>query len=181
MASENGAGQDERRKPKKVKRRKLRYFFLNGKLHKSLHINRSSDTITAWCYPDHCRVAYTYSDVLRRKETAFTTIQVAKMLNRSRLTVERAILRGDIEEPQSTYGLTEVQKKFQYLWCEKDIIDAHAYFQTVHRGRPRKDGLVTPVRMPSPRELRALIRQEEIMYVKRGDEFVPTFAADDML
>ena len=66
------------------------------------------------------------------------------MLNRSRDSLERAILDGNIEEPQFTYGLNEHKRKFQYLWSEKDILGAHAYFSTVHTGRPRKDGVITP-------------------------------------
>lgn len=162
------------------KYRKLRYFYLNGLLHKSLHINRGADQITTWCYPLHKRVAYTYSDVKKRKETAFTTVEVCKMLNRSRDRLERAILDGNIEEPQFTYGLNEHKRKFQYLWSEKDILGAHAYFSTVHRGRPRKDGVITPAKLPTARELRAMIRQDEILYIKDEDgEFKPVWKAPD--
>jgi hypothetical protein len=132
--------------------RPLNYFYLNKKLHKKLHINRGADAITAWCYPDHRRVAYTYSDVKRNMEKAFTTTQVSKMLNRKSQTIDYAILRGDIEAPQFTYGIDEHKRKHKYMWHEDDIMAAHAYFSTVHKGPPRKDGLITPVRLPSARE-----------------------------
>lgn len=175
MASEAGAGKNERRKS-----RKLTYFYLNGNLHRSLHINRGTDTITTWCYPEHRRVAYTYSDVLRRREFAFTTSEVGKMLSRGRTTIEGAIIRGDIEAPQYTYGLNENKKKFKYMWSEKDILGLHAFLSTQHRGRPRKDGLITPQRLPSAREVRAMCRQQEIVYVKRDGQFIPTFNAENM-
>ena len=173
MADEEGTGT-----PKRKKSRRLNYFYLNGLLHKKLHINRASDIITTWCYPEHRRVAYTYSQVRRTYRPAFTTIEVGKMLNRNRVSIELAIMAGNIPRPQHTYGLGNQDKIFKYMWSEDDVLAAHAYFQTVHRGRPRKDGLVTPQKMPTARELRALMRDEEVLYVKRGDTYLPTFRAD---
>lgn len=167
---------------------KLNYFYLDvpvdnklvPMLHKSLHINRGADQITTWCYPLHKRVAYTYSDTKKRREYAFTTQEVGKMLNRSRLTLEYAILDGNIEAPQYTYGLNEHKRKFKYMWHESNILDAHAYLSTVHRGRPRKDGMVTPAALPTVRELRAMIRQEQVLYVQNDNgEFVPVWKAPD--
>lgn len=163
------------------KSRKLNYFFLNGNLHKSLHINRSADVITAWSYPDNKRIGYTYSDVRRRMQTAFTTTEVAKLVNRSKLVIELAILAGSIEEPQYTYGLNEHKKKYKYMWREEDIMALHAYLSTVHRGRPRKDGLITTVNLPSARELRAMVRQQPIMgYLDAEGNFRPTWLSDDL-
>ena len=175
MVDKAGSGTNGRRRS-----RKLNYFYLNDNLHKSLHINRGADTITTWCYPLHKRVAYTYSEVKKHKQPAYTTKEVGEMLNRSRLTLEHAILNGDIEPPQHTYGLNEHKRKFKYMWSEKDILEAHAYLSTVHRGRPRNDGLVTPAHLPTIRELRAMIRQEQILYVRGEDgEFRPVWRAQD--
>lgn len=173
MANKDGTSKGSR------KSRRLNYFYLNGKLHKRLQVNRGEDTIVAWCYPDHCRVAYTYSDVLRFKENAFTMVEVGTLINRSRVSIENAIIRGDIEAPQFTYGLNERKNKFKYMFSEKDVLAAHAYFSSVHQGRPRKDGLVTVNNMPSAREVRAMMRDEEILYVRQGDKFVPTWRAEN--
>lgn len=170
---------DRKRSTSRNKSRPLRYFYLNGKLHKKLHINRGADTIWTWCYPDERRVAYTYSDVLRNKRPAFSTREVCKMLMRGRISLEEAMSRGDIPKPQRTYTLNEERKPYQFFWSEEDVLAAHAYFTTVHRGRPRKDGLVTPQRLPTARELRAMMRNEEVLYVKRGDQLVPTWRAED--
>lgn len=169
--------------------RPLNYFFLDGYLdddgsvvpllHKKLHINRGKDTITTWCYPLHKRVAYTYTHVKREMAPAFTTVEAATMLNRRRITLERAILNGDIESPQFTYGLDENKNKFKYMWHEKNILEMHAFLSTQHYGRPRKDGLITPQKLPTTRELRAIIRQSDILYVKVGDEFKPVWQAED--
>ena len=158
----------------------LKYFYLNGLLHRKLHINRGADKITTWCYPLEKRVAYTYSDVRARKEPAFTTKEVGLMINRSRGTIEMAIIKGHIEAPQFVYGLSEHKKKYKYMWSEKNVLELHAYLSTVHWGRPRKDGVVTPAPMPTARELRAIMRQEQILYIVNDEgEFVPVWKAPD--
>jgi len=183
MASEEGTAKNVRKKSKP-----LNYFYLDGQmdakgplmplLHKKLYINRSADTIATWCYPLHKRVVYTYSDVRRNKAPAFSTKQVCQMLGISRVTLERAIIDGNIEPPQKTYGLNERKNGYAYYFSERDVLAAHAFFMTVHQGRPRKDGRITPRQMPSARELRAIMRDEEILYVKEGDKFVPTWKAE---
>lgn len=172
MVNAQGASAPSTRNP-------LRYFFLNDLLHKKLQINRGQDTIITWCYPLRKRVAYTYTDVKKNMAPAFTTVEAATMLNRRREALERAIMRGDIEEPQFTYGLDENMNKFKYMWKESNILEAHAFLSTQHVGRPRKDGLITPKRLPTVRELRAMIRQKEILYIKVGEEFRPVWEAED--
>jgi len=169
---------DKARSNKTARKRsnKLNYFYLNDLLHKRLHINRGADVITTWCYPLHKRVVYTYSDVKINKQPAFTTKEVCEMVNRGRLTLENAIHNGNIEAPQYTYGLDENKNKFKYMWSEKNIMELHAYLSSVHRGRPRKDGMVTPQKLPTARELRAMIRQETVFYVRdESGEFRPTW------
>lgn len=156
------------------------YFYLNGQLHKKLLINRSQDTITTWCYPLGKRVAYTYSDVRRRKRPAFKTKEVSKMLNRSVDSIEDAIINGDIPRPQRSYGLDEHRRGHAFYWSEEDVLAAHDYYSTVHRGRPRKDGLIRPQAMPSRRELMAIMRNEDILYIKTEDgDFRPVWQAKE--
>jgi hypothetical protein len=164
---------------KKPKRKPLNYFFYRGDLHKKVHIHRPNDIIVAW----NCRTGtterYVYSDVRRNGEQAFTTRQVCNFLNRGRLALERAILRGDIRQPQKG-KVTTNEKGVYYYWSEDDIFDAWEYFCTVHYGRPRKDGRVTPKFLPTASELRAMIRQGTVFYVKVGDEYVPTWGAEKL-
>jgi hypothetical protein len=50
----------------------------------------------------------------------------------------------------------------------------------LHVGRPRKDGEKANNSIPSPRELRALLDEEAILYVKQGDKYVPSFKAKEI-
>lgn len=165
---------------KGAKRPALRYFFINDELHKKLTINRGQDLLTAWNYARGKKVSYTYSDVVKRYERAWSTKEVSEMLNRIPVVLEKAFKNGMIERPQFTYGIDENRRLYQYMWSEKDIFAALAYFATLHQGRPRKDGGVTPKHLPTPRELRAMIHDEEFLYVKQGDTFVPTWRAKNI-
>lgn len=163
----------------KKKPKPLLYFFYNGELHKRIHVNRGADLITAWNYPKGKMCKHILSDVRKNGQTAFTTKQVCAMLGRSPKTVKLAISDGHIHEPQYSYGLDEKRNKFAFFWSEKDIMELHEKFMNTHIGRPRKDGMVTTGKLPTASELRAMIRQNTILYVKNDSgEFVPTWQAE---
>ena len=50
-------------------RKKLLYFFLNGKIHKVIRASKAKDELVAWCYPDKKRVMYSYSQVKKNMDT----------------------------------------------------------------------------------------------------------------
>jgi hypothetical protein len=165
---------------KRKRGKSLKFFYLNGDLHMRLHVDRGSDVLTAWNFTQHKRVGYSYFYVRQRAEKAYRTPEVAAMLNRGPQTLELAILRGDIRAPQKNYSI-RTGKTWGYFWSDEDIMDARDYLATVHRGRPRKDGLISPQALPTKRELRAMLQQEVILYAKTDDgEFVPSWKARDI-
>lgn len=172
---------DSRRKTsQRTKRTSVTYFYLNDDLHRKLQSNQGRDLLVAWNYPRGKRVTYHYTDWLKRYQPAFTTKQVGQLLNRSRDTINNALESGAIERPQMTYGLDENQNPYKLMWSEKDIMGLHEYLAGIHYGRPRKDGFINPKSLPTPRELRAMIRNEEILYARQGDSFVPRWRAKEI-
>jgi len=172
MANQNGTGKRKRYRP-------LRYFFLNGELHKSLRINRPGDLIEAWAYTSARRVSYVYTDVKKNMQKAFTTPQVAAMLSRNRITIDRALDAGDIPRPQFSYVLEDPDRKpVRYYWREEDIMGLHAVLADRPAGRIARDGSYTRQDLLSARELRAMIRNNVILYVKTDEGFVPTWQAE---
>jgi hypothetical protein len=88
--------------------------------------------------------------------------------------------KGKIQKPQRSYSLDGEFTPYMYLWHESNIVEAHEALANTHRGRPRKDGMVVPQAMPSLREVKAMIRDEHVMYIKSDDgEFVPVFRTGD--
>jgi hypothetical protein len=178
MAMENGTKPRHRRKRRKAR---LRYFYLNGDLHKVLSVNRPEDFVICWNFPKGKRVGYVWSDVRKNHGKAFKMKQVSAMIGRHRVNIERDILAGHIKAPQRTYTLDEKRRPLFYMFSEENMFDLHDYLLTVHIGRPRKDGKIRPRQsLPSKAELRAMMRHDLVTYVKtEGGEFVPVWKEQD--
>lgn len=158
----------------------LRYFFINQDLHKVLRVVRPQDFMEAWNFREGKRTGYIWSDVRKRMENAFTMQQVGQMVGRTRVQIENYILEGKIKTPQRIYTLDERKKPGKYLFSETDVLALHDYLLTVHIGRPRKDGKITPGKMPTRAELRAMLKHNIITYVKTDDnEFKPIWKEID--
>lgn len=155
---------------------KILYFYLDGKLFKALHKNRAEDLLIVWDYEQSKRVAYSLTQVLSRKSTAYTVSQAAKLMGRSVDTIKRHWRAGEIRKPYQAYSLDGQKKPNKYFFSEDDIREMHEFFKTVHRGRPRKDGLTTSSKIPSSAELEALMRNEKVLYAKNEEgEYVPVW------
>lgn len=158
----------------------LRYFYINGELHRVIRVIRPADLVEAWNYPQGKRAGYVWSDVRKKMERAFTLMQVSKMIGRNRVQIELYILEGKIKAPQRAYSLDGEKKPGKYLFSESDVLDLHDYLLTVHRGRPRADGRITPGPMPTKAELRAMMKHDMVTYIKTDDnQFRPIWKEVD--
>jgi MerR HTH family regulatory protein len=164
---------------KKAQRRVL-YFYLNDSLHRTLHVNRTDDTIIAFNFVEGKRVAYNYSDVQKNKKHAYSISEAAKLINRHVDTIKRHLRAGDIRKPQQAYALDDKNRLSRYYFNENDIRELREFFKTVHIGRPRNDGEITASNIPSRVELEAMLRNETVLYVKNNEgEFVPVWKAPE--
>ena len=164
------------RKTRRDAATRLRYFYLNGKLHKVLRRSRAEDLIVAWDYQLGKRVAYSLTDVNKNKQYAYSIKEVCKLLGKHEDTIKLHLYKGELRFPQRIYSLNGNKTPGKYFWSQDDIREVHDFFKTLHRGRPRLDGKITPAEMPSRAELEAMMKQENILYVKNSDgEFVPVW------
>jgi len=159
------------RKPTK----KLRYFYTDGKLHKVIHVNRAADVATTFCYPDGEYRQYPWAWLKKNYERAYGMQDVANLVQRHRRWIQRKMLDGDIRKPQKAYSLKNPDR-YTYYFSENDILEVQDYFANQHIGFKRKDGLITPAPTPSKYDLKAMMNDGAIMYVKgEGDTFVPVW------
>jgi hypothetical protein len=155
---------------------KLRHFYINDELHKVLRQSRAEDVLVAWNYKLGKRVAYVLSDVNKNMQNAYPISQVVKIIGKHEDTIKRHLYLGNLKFPQQVYSLNGNKTPGKYYWSEDDIRNMHDFFKTVHRGRPRNDGTITPGNMPSRAEIEAMMRQENILYIKNDDgTFVPVW------
>ena len=158
------------RKNRQRSRKKLQYFFLNGKVHKVIRSIRAKDELIAWCYPDGKRVLYSYNLVEKNMENAYSVKDAAALLNRHKVTVEEYILAGKIKEPQKVYPISNPDSTwFKFMLSESDILDIHQFI--LDQGYLRD--------LPSRTELKALLKHNMILYTKTVDgSFVPVWKAE---
>ncbi len=158
------------RKDRSRTRKKLFYFFLNGKIHKVLKSSRAKDEVIAWCYPDKKRVMYAYFQIEKNMEKAYSIIEAGKILNRHRVTIEEYILQGKIKRPQKVYPISNPDSTWsRYMLSESDILDIHQFI--LDAGHIRD--------LPSRSELQALLKHNLILYTKTEEgKFVPVWKAE---
>ena len=151
-------------------RKKFVYFFLNGKVHKVLRLSRAKDEVVAWSYVDKKRVMYSYAQVDKNMERAYTVLEAGKLLGRHRVTIEEYILQGKIKQPQKVYPISNPDSTwFKFMLSESDILDIHQFI--LDQGYLRD--------LPSRTELKALLKHNMILYTKTVDgSFVPVWKAE---
>jgi len=157
------------RKKRKSSTKKFLYFFLNNKIHRVLSSSRSKDEMIAWSYLDRKRVLYSHSQVLKNMEKAYSTTQVADLLNKHKVTIEDYILEGKIKMPQRVYPIGKPDSKwYKFMYSESDIMDIHEFI--LEAGYSKN--------VPSKAELRALLKHSFILYTKTETGFIPVWKAE---
>lgn len=168
------------KRERKNKREHIKYFFLNGDHHKVLRISRAEDLVMAWNYNNAKRVTYPWSITKKNMQKAFSIKEVCKIFQRDRLVIHDYIQQEKIKRPAQCYTIDSRRIPSKFLFSEDDMRELHSYLLTVHRGRPRNDGLITPSKLISRAELEAIMREERILYAKDGSgEYVPVWKQPD--
>jgi hypothetical protein len=159
------------RKNGRSTRKKFVYFFINGQIHKVLRSSRSKDELVAWNYLEKKRVLYSYSQVEKNMQNAYTLTQVAKILCKHRVTIQDYILDGKIRSPQKVYPISNPDHEnwSKYMFSESDILDLHQFI--LDAGHSSE--------IPSKPELLAILKNNLILYTKTEDgKFVPVWKAE---
>lgn len=136
-------------------KKRWKYFYLDGKLHKLYAINRGKDEAIAWSYPDRKKMIYSWTAVKKYGHSGYRSWEVAQILNRHRLSINRYMMNGQIPIPQSTYRIPDGTETGIYIWSRDDILKALEYISTIHKGWPRNDGFINAPNIPSRDEVRA--------------------------
>jgi len=124
----------------------------------------------AWSYLDKKRIWYSYAQVDKHMERAYSVIEAGKLLGRHRVTIEEYILQGKIKQPQKVYPISNPESVWsKYMLSESDILDIHQFI--IDAGHIRD--------LPSRSELQALLKHNLILYTKTNDgKFVPVWKAE---
>jgi hypothetical protein len=160
-------------------KKKFLYFYINGKLHKMIKVVRSRDEALAWCYSEHQRRMYLWSDIKKRASRGFKAGEAAKIFNKSSRMIHYYIEYGLIDPPERTYSLT-TGRPGMYIFSEEDMEKLRDINTIYTRGFTNKDGVFETRKGLSQQELYAKIKYDMTLYTKNKDgEFIPLYAAED--
>jgi len=155
-------------------------FFLNDELVKVLHSNRANNIVVVYNYIQNKDQTLLLSDFKKHRKRAYSVISTLEIFRRSRMQLERQIKSGTIPIPTgATVGGKRLWQKMSY-YSEDDLFKIRDGLASIHAGRPRRDGRVTPRKgIPTERELRSLIGEGIMLYTQtKNGEFVPVWAEE---
>lgn len=159
-------------------RKKWRYFYYGDDLHRMLSLNRATDELVAFNYPQRKRMLYSWMEVKRNGQPSFSMKEAAKITGRSYWRLYRWIYEGWIPTPQRSYSL-ETGNLGPYYFSHNDIMNIFEVIKSTHRGRPRADGAITNSSVPNEKELRAALTNSLFVYAQNANgEFVPIWEAE---
>jgi len=156
----------------------LRYFFWEDKLHRTLYIDKSRNILLAWSYDEGKKVQFVYSHIRVHRERAWRTSEVAKLLNRSKVTIARYIREERITPPVKSYSMDGDERYTGIgFWQAKDIYACHDFMlEFTDTGRRTR----VDHRVPSRMELTAKM-EEGTSYTLIDDEGNTTRAFKETL
>lgn len=158
------------------------YFYLEGSLYKLLRQDRPNDLMVAQDQVTQQLKHFVLTEAKKKMKNAYDTVEVAKLLNRHRNTIQGYVIDGIISSPIRIHDKGQNSRGHPFnkmKWSEEDVLALHDYLLTSGGGRPRNDGtLYAAARLPSRRELLALMRQQPMFYMKTAQgEMVPVWSA----
>jgi hypothetical protein len=151
-------------------------FFINKELIKVFHINKSSNIVNFYNVTSGKEQSMLYSDFKKHRKRAYSVISSAKILNRSRIALQKYYLNGLIPEPIGAKLNGERDFRVMSYYSEDTLFEIREIMTTIHHGRPRKDGNITPSNVPTEQDLRSRMGDAIMLYTKTSDgRFIPTW------
>jgi hypothetical protein len=113
---------------------------------------------------------YSYSQVEKNMENAYTMTQVGLILNKHKVTIQDYILDGKIKAPEKVYPIGNPDSEWsKYMFSESNIMDLHQFILDAGYSYS----------MPSKAELSAILKNNLILYTKTQEgKFVPVWKAE---
>lgn len=153
------------------------YVILNKKLYKILSKTKATDRAVLWNFEEKKREVHSYVAVAKYGEKAYSPYEIGQMLNRSKYTLK--CHWHEFPEPYRIYAFTSGSPVGR-RWDAEGVMAIRDVLASKHYGAPRADGEIIPKAIPSRSELRAILNQEAVYYVKTQDgKVIPTWKAHD--
>ena len=152
-------------------------YFINGKLVRAYHINRSNGIMSVYNIIDDQIESCLISDFKKNREKAYTVGETADLVNRHKKYMPSLMKREEIPRPTGSQkgGATGWQVRSYY--SESQVKEIRDILASYHMGRPRGDGLLTNNITPTAPELTRRMGHGMLTYTKTEDgRFIPTWS-----
>ncbi len=149
-------------------------WFLNGDLVRLHHSSRSSNIVTIYNINKDRMETCLRSDFFKSRQRAYTVSETARLVNRHRKYFPSLIKRGIIPEPVGSQIGGKRAWQVRSYYSELQVKEIRDILSTIHRGRPRKDNLITNNSVPNYQELTQKMGDGILVYTKTKDgRFIP--------
>lgn len=152
-------------------------FFINNELVRLVHSNRPNNICILYNYIQDKEQTMLLSDFKKHRKRAYAYSKTCKLFGRSRMQFERMIKAELIPLPTGAQLGGKREWQVMSYYSEDDLFKIRDAMASIHMGRPRKDGKVTPRKdVLSERDLRSLIGSAIMLYTKTEDgRFIPVW------
>lgn len=151
-------------------------FFLNEDLVRVIHINKAQNFVKIYNICKNKYQSLLWTDFVKHRKKAYTKKQVCKILNRTMVQLDHYIYSGMINPPTGAAPGGKREWHYWSFYSEDEIYKIRDYMSTIHRGRPRRDGLITNS-VISEQELKVRLGDGMMLYRKNSDgEMVPVWS-----
>jgi len=151
-------------------------WFLNGDLVRKHHISKSNGIISLYNINKDRIESCFVSDFKKNREKAYTVKETAELVNRHRKYLPRLMQSGKIPYPIGATKDGKTAFRIRSYYSESMVHEIRDILATFHKGRPRKDGLITNDMTPTKQELTRRMGDGILTYMRTANgDFVPTW------
>ena len=165
-----------------------KFLFINGKLHRKLRTNKSDDVFVAQDTLTNKIMTYSYKVIRDTHEKAYNTREVGEFLGRAPRTIRKIISDGVVTPQKQSYNADTTERltglgvkssgtgRCEYYFTKEELYELRDYL--AHGRQYSRNGKRA---VPTKEELRAMLEQNVVLYVKATDgTFVPTWQAVEL-
>lgn len=151
-----------------------RIFFLNKKLVRLHHLNRSHGIVSLYNIVEDRLESCLYSDFMKNRKKAYTVKQTAELVNRHPKYMPNLMKNGAIPPPTGAQVGGARAWRVKAYYSENQVKEIRDILSTYHQGRPRKDKLITNDITPTFQELTRRLGDGILTYTRTEDgRFIP--------
>lgn len=151
-----------------------RVFFLNGSLVRKHHVSRSNGIMSVYNINKDRIETCLISDFKKNKERVYSVKDTATLVDRHQKHIYRLVTNQVIPPPIAASFGAKRGWRIRAYYTESMVKEIRDILASQHRGRPRKDGLISNDSVPTIQELTRRMGDGILTYMKTEDgSFVP--------